>query len=80
MGFAEKKEGDQLNVLFNTIPCLAVTQEDWLTTGKLLHHLRSKGLTIPLTDALIAVVAKRHNMSVLTLDKHFQHLPVTCLP
>ncbi|WP_190303239.1 MULTISPECIES: PIN domain-containing protein [Methylomonas] len=42
----------------------------------LAQQLRAKGLTLPLTDILIATVAQRHGITVLTLDKHFQHLPV----
>jgi len=29
-----------------------------------------------LSDALIAVCAKRHSVPVLTVDQHFQHLNV----
>jgi predicted nucleic acid-binding protein len=38
--------------------------------------LRTQGITLPLTDALIATVAKRKAMPVLTVDAHFQHLSV----
>jgi hypothetical protein len=78
-GARGNKDVEQLNVLFNTVPCLAVAEDDWVTTGRLLHQLRGKGITVPLTDALIAVIASRHKMNVLTYDKHFQYLPVTCV-
>lgn len=32
--------------------------------------------TLPLTDALIATIAQRHQVSVLTIDKHFRYLSV----
>ncbi|MDZ7838800.1 MAG: hypothetical protein U5N58_13185 [Actinomycetota bacterium] len=35
--------------------------------------LKKKGISIPLTDALIAAVI-RNNASVLTLDKHFKDI------
>jgi predicted nucleic acid-binding protein len=38
--------------------------------------LRESGITLPLTDALIAAVATRHKAQVLTLDHHFSHLKV----
>jgi predicted nucleic acid-binding protein len=75
-GVRGKKEAGQLSVLFNTVPCLIGAEDDWLATGRLLHRLKSKGITVPLTDALIAVIAKRDTMNVLTLDKHFKYLPV----
>ncbi len=68
-----------LDFLFTTIPYLEIIHDDWNTTGYTLQKLRGKGLSIPLTDVLIATVAIRNNMAVLTLDKHFQHLAVECL-
>ena len=78
-GVRVKKEISQLNFIFTTIPCLEINQNDWKVTGNTLRQLQGKGLSIPLTDVLIASVAIRNNMSVLTLDKHFQHLAVECL-
>ena len=78
-GAKGKRETTQLETVFDTIPILDVRHEDWITTGNSLHALRKKGLSIPLTDVLIASVAQQHKMAVLTLDKHFQHLPVECV-
>ena len=74
-GCRGKKETAQLQFLFSAVPCLDIIKDDWTATGDCLRELRNKGLTVPLTDVLIAVVATRNNMAVLTLDKHFQHLP-----
>ncbi|MBX3176285.1 MAG: PIN domain-containing protein [Candidatus Hydrogenedentes bacterium] len=49
---------------------------DWETTGNLMRRLREQGITVPLTDALIATVAKRNGIAVLTADDHFRHLGV----
>ncbi len=78
-GVRGKKEASLLNFLFATIPYLEINQNDWNMTGNTLQKLRKNGLSIPLTDVLIASVAIRNNMAVLTLDKHFQHLTVECL-
>ena len=78
-GVKGKKEASQLNFLFTTIPYMEIDRNDWSMTGSTLQKLRGKGLSIPLTDVLIATVAVRNDMMVLTLDKHFQHLPVGCL-
>ncbi|TXH70726.1 MAG: PIN domain-containing protein [Thiothrix sp.] len=75
-GAKGQKEKQQLDFLFNNIECLEVLAEDWLTAGNTLQDLRTRGITLPLTDALIAAVAKRHGVAVLTLDKHFTHLGV----
>jgi predicted nucleic acid-binding protein len=39
--------------------------------------LRLSGITLPLTDALIATIAKRNAVPVLTVDAHFQHLTLS---
>ena len=78
-GARGKQEATQLDDVFVTIPILDVSLEDWVTTGTALHALRKKGVSVPLTDVLIASVAQRNKMAVLTLDKHFQHLPIECV-
>ena len=78
-GVRGKKETNQLDVLFDTIPCMDVEHTDWVNTGKKLQALQKRGLTVPLTDALIASIAMRLDMAVLTLDKHFLYLSVNCL-
>lgn len=70
------KEKQQLEFLFANVPCVAVDPADWVAAGQALHTLRTQGITLPLTDALIAAVAKRKGVAVLTIDAHFQHLPV----
>lgn len=75
-GCRGKKEAAQLQFVFSAVPCLEIIREDWMATGDSLRTLKEKGLAVPLTDALIAAVAARNKMAVLTLDKHFQHLPV----
>ncbi len=78
-GAKGKRETKELDTVFATIPILDVIGEDWINTGTILQALRKKGLSVPLTDVLIASVAQRNKMAVLTLDKHFQHLPVECV-
>ncbi|MCI5162804.1 MAG: PIN domain nuclease [Candidatus Electrothrix sp. AX5] len=78
-GAKGKREMKNLEAVFATIPILDITGEDWLATGNSLQALRKKGCTVPLTDVLIASVAQRNNMAVLTLDKHFQYLSVECV-
>lgn len=75
-GVKKKKEANQLQELMGILPYAGTTQNDWIQTGKTLNQLRKKGITVPLTDVLIASVACRNNFSVLTCDKHFLHLEV----
>ncbi len=78
-GAKGQKEKQQLAFLFENVDCLEVLAEDWRVAGYLLQTLKTQGITLPLTDALIATVAKRHQIAVLTMDKHFVHLGVGLL-
>lgn len=75
-GIRNKKEANTLGDLSEVLPYAHTGPEDWVQVGTTLNHLRKKGITVPLTDALIATVAKRNNYSILTLDKHFTHFAV----
>jgi len=50
------------------------TLELWAAAGKLSHKLRSKGVTVGLSDCFIAVAAASANVRVATLDHHFDML------
>jgi predicted nucleic acid-binding protein len=75
-GVKHEKENQRLRVLLSSIHYLQTEDSDWMNAGKLAAQLRAKGLTLPLTDVLIATVAQRNQVSVLTIDKHFHHLGV----
>ncbi len=75
-GTKSKKETQQLELLFSGVESLPCDESIWHEAGLILQNLRQKGITVPLTDALIAVIAKRHHVAVATIDKHFKHLPV----
>lgn len=72
---SEAEQGKLLRVL-TSVRYVGVTRGDWTTAGETLGRLRRQGTTLPLTDALIATVARRNGLSVLTLDQHFRHLDV----
>lgn len=75
-GIKNEKESQRLERLLGAIHYLKTEDHDWINAGQLAQQLRVKGLTLPLTDILIATIAQRHHISVLTIDKHFQHLPI----
>jgi predicted nucleic acid-binding protein len=75
-GIRGDKETQQLQELLGVLSYLEVQRKDWESAGQTLQDLRSRGITIPLSDAVIGAVALRHQLPVLTMDKHFEHLPV----
>ena len=47
----------------------------WEQTEQTLWELDRQGLTLPLTDVLIACCARRIGATVLTFDHHFHQIP-----
>jgi predicted nucleic acid-binding protein len=47
----------------------------WQRAGEVAMSLKRKGLSLPVSDILLAAVAIEHNLSVFTLDKHFESIP-----
>ena len=45
--------------------------DDWVDAASLGRSLAAKGHTIPLTDLVLAAVALRLDVSVYTIDPHF---------
>lgn len=48
--------------------------DTWVEAGRLSFALKKKGKTINLADCYIAVLAREHKCSILTLDKHFREI------
>ena len=60
---------------FSAVPILELSTELWIEAGGLSAKLRNQGHTLPLSDLLIAVLAKAHDTTVLTIDRHFALVP-----
>jgi len=74
-GTRSPRERRELAVLLGTLPYADVERGDWETAGDTLRGLREKGLTVPLSDVVIATVAKRLNLAILAVDWHYDELP-----
>lgn len=75
-GLKNTGEQRQMRWLLDRVRRLDTIEQDWDDAGNVLRGLREKGLTVPLTDAMLAVVARRNRIAVLTSDAHFHHLDV----
>lgn len=67
-------ERKHLSKLLDALEYIETTREDYFAAGQLLCALREKGVTIPSTDGLIAVLCLRHSLNLLTTDSHFQQI------
>ena len=73
-GLRRSEAASVLNLWRGLTP-LRTEEIDFASAGDLLLELRSRGVTVPAMDALIASLAVRHEVSLLTLDQHFAAVP-----
>lgn len=64
---------EKVTDLLSALPYIETTKENYKAAGINQNKLRKKGIAIPSTDTLIATLCMENNLSILTLDKHFQH-------
>ena len=75
--YASRRQAQNLqsiNRLLDHIPLLdfdVVAAEEY---GRIKSELKAKGRSIPGTDAQIAAVARLHDLTVLSDDRHFQYV------
>lgn len=74
-GYRSPEERDELKDALLALPYLGVSQATWIAAGEISAGLLRKGVTLPLTDLVIAAAAIEHRCSVYSLDTHFQKIP-----
>lgn len=70
---SEKEKSTLINAM-GALPFLEMNEALWIKAGHLSADLRKEGKTIPFSDILIAVLAIEHDLTVLTVDEHFQKI------
>ncbi len=72
-GAKTEKDFHALKSSIDGVPFFNTSLADWKLAGELSFKLRKKGITIPITDCLIAAVALNNDAGVMTLDQHFKY-------
>lgn len=71
-GSRDKKEYQHLLERLSVLPYLPVTDEIWQYSYSLSFALKTKGITIPSIDILIASISLVSDYTLLHKDKHFE--------
>ena len=74
-GCRTPSERDALSDALLALPYYEVTQSTWLQTGDLSAALLRKGVTLPLSDLIIAALAIERDCRIYSLDIHFKKIP-----
>jgi predicted nucleic acid-binding protein len=73
-GARAQREGAVLRDLERALPELKIDEDVWAASFDLARRARSKGITVPATDILIAACALHHGAEIETSDSDFDAL------
>lgn len=73
-GVRSDTELSELREALGAITWVESTRETYARAGRLSFELRRRGVTVPITDCLIAAVAESIGGRMLTLDDHFAQI------
>lgn len=71
-GAKNDEEIDRMIGFFQSFNLISIDEYDWEFAGIILQTIRSQGLSIPVTDALIAYLGIKYDIPVWTKDHHFK--------
>lgn len=74
-GCRTPKEADTILSRLTGLRFLETNFSTWKRSGELSASLRRKGITLPLSDLIIAALAFEHHCQVYALDPHFEQIP-----
>ena len=70
-GCRSAKEKKTLQDQMAALHYLEWPESDWQLLGETSFNLRQNGITVPLADLMLAMLALRHDSTVLHRDHHF---------
>jgi hypothetical protein len=78
-GVKSEAEKSEIQSALEGLPYAEMAPLLWEKAAELSRALKKSGLNIPLSDIFIASVAIEYNLSIFTLDKHFEQIPAVKL-
>ena len=70
-GAVSEKNLNEISHALSCFPCYEMATNDWDKLGRMLFLLRTKGLTVPFPDAIIAYLAIKNQLTIWSNDNHF---------
>lgn len=77
-GFSGAKAQTQIIERFAALPLLQPDRDDHIGAAALRNSCRQSGVQLGTIDALLAQLAIRHDLTLLTTDKDFTHAAKHC--
>ena len=73
-GVKAPKEANLVEQSLAKLRYLEITRDIWVTAGEISASLRGTGITVPLSDLIIAAIALSGNHEIFTIDPHFNKI------
>jgi len=74
-GVRNPREARLVRRSMELLPFIEIGKNAWRQAGEISAGLRRKGLTIPLSDIIIASAALTEGHEIFTIDPHFEKIP-----
>jgi hypothetical protein len=74
-GIRLSREVNLVRSHLESLPFIEIKKKTWQQAGEISSTLRRKGITIPLSDIIIACAAINEDFELYTLDPHFEKIP-----
>jgi predicted nucleic acid-binding protein len=71
---SDKKESRTMSLL-SDLDYLEMSKDQWVSAGILSRTLKRRGFNLPLSDILLASIAISYDLTLFTLDSHFDSIP-----
>ncbi len=74
-GVRTRKSRDTLKQTLDALEYSEVSRDTWILAGELSGNLKQQGISVPLTDLILAALALENDSELYTLDSHFNRIP-----
>ncbi|MCX7735778.1 MAG: PIN domain-containing protein [Candidatus Kapabacteria bacterium] len=73
-GVKSYKQAEMIKDLFSSLIYYEFSREDFINAGNRIRKLRENGITLAISDVLIAELTIRNNLKLLTTDNDFRFI------
>ena len=74
-GVSTKKSRDTLKETLDALDYTEVSKDTWILASAMSNDLKHRGISIPLSDLILAALSVENKSEIFTLDSHFARIP-----
>lgn len=74
-GVRTRKSRDTLKETLDALDYAEVSKKTWILAGELSNALKRQGISVPLSDLILAALSIENDSELYTLDSHFERIP-----